>query len=38
MGDYIVLVTPKLLHNDASKEIIKPLFPWIIGEKEKCVK
>ena len=37
MWGYIVIITPKLLHNDAYEEIIKPLFPWIIRSKEKSV-
>ncbi|ORE01921.1 hypothetical protein BCV72DRAFT_235526 [Rhizopus microsporus var. microsporus] len=28
----------KLLHSDAHEVIIKLLFPWIIRDKEKCVK
>ncbi|ORE00713.1 hypothetical protein BCV72DRAFT_310719 [Rhizopus microsporus var. microsporus] len=28
----------KLLHNGAYEAIIKLLFPWIIRNKEKCVK
>ena len=38
MWGYIVIITPKLLHNDTYEEIIKLLFPWIIRDKEKCVK